>query len=167
MFRRERKYANIIVGGIVVLLAAVSGYFLWLEVGVREQSVGQNDFYEAVNAERERLIEEQKNDTQGGNTPEETWNMFIAALESGDVAEASGYFVVGKQEEMRKQFEAGMENGAVDAFLNEDVSRITGSEYYESGKTFEFYTDEINNGPGFVYVLVLNEYTDVWKIESL
>src|SRR3989338_7906085 len=40
-------------------------------------------------------------DTYGGDTPEETLELFIAALKAGDIDLAAKYFVLDKQEEWR------------------------------------------------------------------
>ena len=51
---------------------------------------------EQTEAERERRMEE---DTAGGNTPQETLDLYIEAVEVGDYELASKYFVIEKQEE--------------------------------------------------------------------
>ncbi len=117
------------------------------------------------------LVEHQDNlistDTYGGTTPQETWDMFITALEAGDTDLASKYFVVWKQDEWKDNFKIGKENGVLESFLNDDLMLIIGSNMYPDGKRFEYYTDSINGGANFVYTLVLNESTNIWKIESI
>ena len=108
-----------------------------------------------------------KADKYGGETPEETWTMFIDALEAGDTDLAAKYFVLEKQDEMLSNFELGKKSGALKSFLENDTTLISGNTMYESKDRFEFYTDDIDGGPGFVYMLVLNKETNLWKIESL
>lgn len=50
----------------------------------------------------EALQKPYKNDKYGGKTPEETFDLFIAALKKEDVDLASKYFVIPKQESWRK-----------------------------------------------------------------
>ena len=106
-------------------------------------------------------------DFDGGATPQETWNLFVAALEEGDTDRASKYFVVERQDEMRKNFDIGLQSGAVKSFLEEDITLIEGETMYPDNKRFEYYTGSIDGGPGFVYILVKNPITGVWKIEDL
>jgi len=44
-----------------------------------------------------------KADTYGGKTPEETMDLFIAALENGDIELASKYFVLEKQDQWKER----------------------------------------------------------------
>ena len=122
-------------------------------------------------AEQERLAQEMneayKQDFDGGETPQETWRLFVTALEAGDTDLASKYFIIEKQQEMRDNFILGLESGAMKSFLNEDIPLIIGGDMYPNEKMFEFYTDDIDGGPGFVFILVLNPYTNIWKIKDL
>ena len=105
-------------------------------------------------------------DTYGGKTPQETWDMFIQALEAGDTDLAAKYFIVEKQEEERESWKKAKERGFIQLFLN-DFRLIKGYRMYDNGMMFEFYTDDIDGGPGFVYTLVLNKQTNIWKIYDL
>ena len=61
----------------------------------------------------EKLIEEYKNDPYGGDTPEETLQLFIDALKKGDVELASKYYIWDKQEERKSDFIRIKEKGAL------------------------------------------------------
>ena len=122
----------------------------------------QSDLYQqALND----WVEKQKKDTYGGNTPQETWNMFIDALEKGDVELASKYFVVGKQDAWIANLKNIKKNNQLD-FMISDLSenyKLTG---YTKANDFRY----VKKDDGIVIaevVLVLNEYTNKWKIESL
>lgn len=107
-------------------------------------------------------------DTVGGTTPEETWGLFIEALKAGNTDLAAQYFIPEYQDKWRENFAMGKENGALDSFLNEDVTKIVSSGYYDDNPDwFEFATSEINNGPGMVFTLVRNPLTNIWKIYDL
>jgi len=105
-------------------------------------------------------------DFDGGKTPQETWGMFVQALKDGDTDKASKYYVVEKQSQERKDWAIAKELGNIEIFLN-DFNLIKGGTMYPDGERFEFYTGSIDNGPGFVYMLVKNPVTGVWKIEDL
>src|SRR3990167_283218 len=53
--------------------------------------------YQDLLAQKERYMA----DTYGGDTPEETLELFISALKTGDIDLASKYFVLDKQDEWR------------------------------------------------------------------
>jgi len=110
-------------------------------------------------------------DTYGGATPQETWQMFIKALEAGDTDLAAKYFIVEKQEEMSEVFEAGSKNGGITVFLN-DVKRIESGQYYkDSTDRFLFFvigTDGKWDGVvELTYDLVRNKQSNIWKIYDL
>ncbi|PCI30550.1 hypothetical protein COB52_01465 [Candidatus Kaiserbacteria bacterium] len=106
-------------------------------------------------------------DTKGGKTPKETWDLFVSALERGDTDEAASYFIPEKREEMKDNFKIGRTSGAVESFLNEDIKLIKGGTMYPDGDRFEYYTGSIDGGPGYVYMLIKNPITGIWKIEDL
>ncbi len=104
-------------------------------------------------------------DTKGGKTPKETWDLFVSALERGDTDEAAGFYVPEEQERLRKEWGDIKDRGSLEIYLN-DFKLITGGSMYSEGNRFEYYTDDIDGGPGFVYVLVKNPITDVWKLKD-
>ena len=75
-----------LVFGVVI---GARAYKLWKEVDDAEK-------FEAKMLELKRM---QELDTFGGATPYETLNLYISAIEKGDFALASKYFVIEKQEE--------------------------------------------------------------------
>jgi len=58
-------------------------------------------------------------DTYGGDTPEETYDLFIDALKDGDVELASKYFEIDGREEWQKTIETYKESGNLDNLINE------------------------------------------------
>ena len=108
-------------------------------------------------------------DTYGGKTPQETLDLFVAALEKGDIELASKYFFLkenGERDEKWKEalIKTKAERGfdaTIDLFkrAKPDVSLWEGDFRFkifgESGETEAM----IN--------LELNKYSNVWKIESL
>ncbi len=128
----------------------------------------QSDLYQK---ELSSWVEKQKQDTYGGDTPQETWDMFVSALKKGDVDLASKYFVVEKQDEIRSDFSIAKDKGFIPTFLD-DFSKIEGGTYYKNNNTrYQFYSigteGKWNGVVEFTYDLVLNKYNNKWKIESL
>jgi len=129
-----------------------------------------------------------KTDTYGGKTPEETFNMFLTALKSGDVDLASKYFEPDEQAEKLKDFQLSKESGS----LNQDIDYIENSwnkkqlikkedaeamyEYKVKFSKKEPVYDVKGNiidyvMPGEEYsnniIFYLNLYTKVWKISQI
>ena len=67
----------------------------------------------------EKLNEPYYNDTYGGKTPEETYDMFIDALKKGDVELASKYFVVESQDNWLTTLNKYKQGNYLDNFLEE------------------------------------------------
>lgn len=113
----------------------------------------------------EDLEKQYANDTYGGSTPEETLEMFIAALEAGDIELASKYFLVDEREEIILDLEKVRNDG----ILLDVIVRIRSLSLNLSNKdNFSAYfiqTDE-NNVVEFEIVLKKNQ-NDVWKITEI
>jgi len=113
----------------------------------------------------EALKEAYAEDKYGGDTPEETLQLFIDALKAGDVELASKYFVVEKQKEIAGELTIGKENNNLDflvGFLEEPKTiseRVSSNEH-------EFTVTE-NNKAIMSFNLVLNQETGRWKMYEL
>ncbi|MCK5021671.1 MAG: hypothetical protein KAR54_00275 [Candidatus Pacebacteria bacterium] len=126
---------------------------------VNFQSVDEyNEYYDA-------LIMAYKKDNFGGDTPEETINGLVEALKLGDVELASKYFVVEKQKRVAEELAIGKENGVLGLLIGDLTKENEGFEMLEN--EYRFRTFDENNIAEFSFDLILNEYTNKWKIESL
>lgn len=151
-----------LIGGLLILLVLIIWGVVW----------GPQTFsfywYEYLNrkhlAEFEAAEEMYRTDTNGGETPEETLDLFVSALEAGDAGLAASYFVPEKRGEMEKQFKAGFESGGVELLLG-DLKKIEKGTSV-NGDRHEFVVLE-NNQVLFSYSLVKNTYSQKWLIESL
>lgn len=132
-----------------------------------------------------------RNDTYGGKTPEETFDMFLDALEKGDLELASKYFIVRKQDEYKKRLEKMRSDGTLEKQIQEwkrarnEWERVTGEGYdfwdthavmrykYRQEKEFksiDAFGNEFVVEPGEYtaeIIFDLNELTKVWKITLL
>ena len=169
--RRKAEWMGV---WLVVVLGIFAGTFLYWDEYVREKEfVVYEHFEDFLNEERpdeeeieqyvEDLQEAYRNDTYGGETPQETFELFKEALKAGDTDLAAKYFLVEKQERMRKEFEVGLSNGSMTTFISFlDKAEDGGG----SGDSYEFAVTE----DAFVtmsFNLVKNPYSGVWKMESL
>lgn len=160
--KRKLKIIGIVFGALVVVYFALLTP-QWISI------------YKSWKAERnyikweESVKEQYRNDIYGGDTPEETWDMFLSALKKRDFDLASKYFVFDKQE---KQFEKlGLANeDDLLVWLSElqtlrksrgkDISQDK-EYYYYTAETEEFGT--ISSSVVFFF----NPYSKVWKILGL
>ena len=95
--------SNKIFWGIGIFCVAI---FLFLVgFGYYQQWKGEKQVEKLANAlkqMKEEIYNKKAADTIGGKTPQETLDLFIAAVEKGDYELASKYFVIEKQEQWKE-----------------------------------------------------------------
>lgn len=108
-----------------------------------------------------------KEDIYGGKTPEETWQMFLSALEKGDIELASKYYDVEHQGEAKKWLEELKEKGELAQTIEEmrglrksKRSSLKGQKRY----FYNYYDKEFQQELSAPVIFYLNPYTKVWKI---
>ncbi len=107
-----------------------------------------------------------REDTYGGDTPEQTLQMFIDALKKGDTDLASRYFEIEKQDKWRGDLKVGKENGSLNLLLGILEKPKIGKEIFEGNYLYSISSK--NDGVAdFSISLVKNKITNKWKIESL
>lgn len=191
---KTKKIILWIVGIIVAVLA-----FLWFlgTYGYQIQNYyiqkSQEKYLAQVEENRARLLEAQKNDTFGGKTPEETLDLYIAALKAGDIELASKYYVVSVETgdsriKEKERFEKILgKDGNLDVIIknvekikNLGIKNIWSSDYVSFVYKYLIeeemsYTSIISKEEIITIVpkgtemergeaLKLNPYTKVWKI---
>lgn len=179
-----------VIAVLVVIFLAISVWGLYLP---------QTDFYFAkikqekedkIFAEKEKeFIEMLKNDTFGGKTPEETFDMFLMALKAEDIEKASKYYVNWDQQKALKNLkkeitEEGNLNKIIVYFTNvrEKGKKVCSELKSLGGCTFEYKyittsdekvsvkgRDEIIFIPkGSKEIMMtsfeLNKFANIWKI---
>lgn len=157
-------------GGGVVL---VVGVLVWY-ISATEEPFVPRDFNEVVAELKDpkkiqeysdRLVEAYKKDTDGGDTPEETLNLFIAALKAGDTDKAAKYFLLEKQGQMTEELKISKQNNVLPLLIGDlekekKVIQISEAQY-------RFRTYDEKGVAEFSFDLIINPYTQKWKIESL
>ena len=168
--------------GVVVVLVLVGLYFQnnggELEIKFDENGdlvypdkrLGENlsNYQERVVAYQDKYVkyleEFNKQDIYGGNTPEETLELYIKALEARDFELASKYFVLRDQE---KEFGELKELTSDELLGYLSVLKLEiKSTYFE---IFDEYELGVYDEEGYLIIarLVKNKETDIWKLESL
>lgn len=115
----------------------------------------------------EKQMEAEKNDFYGGDTPEETVDMFIEALKNGDGYAANKYFILNEQEKWNKSFEQSTKEN-IDNWVTEleNAKKRWRKEQLSDIKfVFKYNTgvgdEEITN---FIYLR--KNINNKWKIEG-
>ncbi|MBU4348466.1 hypothetical protein KJ671_03155 [Patescibacteria group bacterium] len=160
-----KSYIKHILTLLVMIIVVGGGYWSW------------NNYLSPlakINAEEKQRIEAYdkyldifRNDTYGGQTPQETLDLFVEALEKGDMELASKYFMQdddGSVDEWRKGLLA-MNNeqisGAINlirkgrlVLVNNIGDKIVAFELYDTNDELGAYIELANSGK-------------LWKIRSL
>lgn len=168
----------------VVFLILVAGGVLWFVLNGMPYINNLRANWEAkrLQAQWEKPYRE---DTYGGKTPEETYDMFLEALREGNTTLASKYFVIEKQDDWKKTLEEYGNNNLLVSFVSElEETRKVWKKTKESNETmvsFEYQTliekgskatidgQEVEIPAGnYTNESVFTKYpSGVWKIEGL
>lgn len=157
------KKKNLIV--VLALLLVIVGLVFVLIWPVRD-NWRQQYLYHKILGEFSALENAYKNDTYGGRTPEETLEIFIVALQKGDVDLASKYFVLEKRQKIKSDMMIAKEKGNINLLLN-DLKKEMKKSCSDFSEECQFVTFDNNNVAEFSYSLRKNEYNNKWLIESL
>jgi hypothetical protein len=184
MLKGFSKYIGIIVIAILVLYigyAVGMGAKLYLEKWKMAKKV------ELFN---NTIIDMFKNDTYGGKTPEETYNLFVAALKKQDVDLAVKYFILDPERRARykEDFNNKKQKGTLDKYANgfpkwEEFTQVkdqkndweSQAEVWNSttiDKPMMVYDDvlkmetEIPAGKYLQHDIIFTKNIDIWKISS-
>jgi len=154
-------FALMLVG--IIGIPMVAQYMEKQEEKAREESAA--NYMQLVTDLQERL----KNDKDGGTTPEETLEMFTAALEKGDIDQASKYFVFEpkeRREELIGLLEKIQKEGKFEALLEylgkATLAKDSDTSYGYAGFSY------LKNGRAEIFVeITKSKYSTVWKIYGL
>ena len=111
----------------------------------------------------EDLQAQYESDTYGGATPEETLQLFIAALEAGDIELASKYFLPDERGEWRTFLNLAIEEKRVER-IRKEIGELKLSRK-DTEEAFFTLTDE--GGVVDVIVILKKNQNGVWKITDL
>jgi len=94
----KKKYFYLLIILMAILLV---GFFV---IFIINQNNLERKNYSLLNQVLKEQENEYKNDIYGGETPQETLNLLISALEKGNGELASQYYVLEKQEKMKEYY---------------------------------------------------------------
>jgi len=179
----KKKYAIILA---VIVILAGAGWWAWnyFDLGTSWEIAKFNvNSGKAIKA----LEDYFKNDSYGGQTPQETYALYQEALKRGDLDTASLYFFWERQVEQKQKLEDLQAKGELEKYIA-DLPKwgdLKEEEYWDKdGKKYSYkfvqkederYFDELLNKwdtfPAGEYkgeiILQFNKAANIWKIYSL
>lgn len=150
---------------IVFVLAILAAFVIW---GMLNAGPWLKKFedWRAARALQSQLEKLYRNDKYGGKTPEETFDMFIAALEKGDVELASKYFVIEKQESWKQSLAALKEQLPVYNEMLAEMKFARNNAHQETEGDFAWFSYTMS-GEKLGEQLVFERIFSRWKIKVL
>ncbi len=150
---------------VVFILAILAAFVIWGMLGAGPWLKKLQDWREA-RALQSKLEELYRNDKYGGKTPEETFDMFIAALEKGDIELASKYFVIEKQESWKQSLIAIKSQPAIYNEMLAEMKFARANSRKDTGTNSVWFSYTIP-GERIGEQLVFEKIFNRWKINVL
>ena len=153
----NKRSTKLILGFVGILILALGAWYasFYFSPEMREHRAAK----EYIENQKEKY----RNDTYGSTTPEGTLELFVQALEEGDMELASKYFVIDRQSAKEKELrrlkkEYGLERVSKDA-QNLELSKKTENE--------AFYVITNEEDQVQVQVVLRKNSKGQWKISEL
>lgn len=154
-----------VIASSLVVIGLVSGYVLGVYgyvkiIGPYLSEIKYKKFLEDY-------LKPYKEDFTGGNTPEETIDLFIAALKKGDYGLASRYFVVEEQEVWRKKLQ-GLTKEQLDNWIGkiEENKKIWRKEQQGENQFVIKYNTGEGESEKTHFIVLEKNVNNKWKIGS-
>lgn len=174
----QRSWFRYAVALFLIFIVAIMVLVMLDRLSPQKQNNADSSVANQQATERVQELEQAlKNDTVGGKTPEETIQLFLAALRAGDTNLAAQYFAIDTNERSvyyltRQQWIDALNYKQQQGEIAPIITFLENAKYNEQAssqilKTTVFTTF---NSKGLVdhgIELQLNKYSNVWKIESL
>ena len=171
---QQKNFFRFFVPFVLILVAVAGVYLFWNEnFSDFAKAKKEQTAYEA--AER-RYVETMTADTYGGKTPQETLDLFVAALKKGDLDLASKYFILETHENDQNYltwnaFRIILGEAQKDGRLERLLAFISNAEpdlISRSGEDdFKFFVRDLSGKLQNYINMRFNKYSMVWKVESL
>ncbi|MDD4931783.1 MAG: hypothetical protein PHG66_06605 [Candidatus Colwellbacteria bacterium] len=111
----------------------------------------------------------QRDDTYGGKTPEETMQLFIAALEKEDLELAAKYFLLAEPGVPDPKWIEQLKKAKDEKRLNDSINLLREAKF--TGESMPGYAgfDILGSDGSVIYGidLVKNTYSSLWKISNM
>ncbi|KKU14648.1 hypothetical protein A3D55_02090 [Candidatus Jorgensenbacteria bacterium RIFCSPHIGHO2_02_FULL_45_20] len=173
--KRVFKFVLIAAGAVILMFAVAVVWEAFFSARAVSERESKKNYEIAMNGLKE-FEDKMRADTYGGKTPQETLDMFITVLETGDVELASKYFSFDtgglnafSREKWTQALIEKQQKGEITKIIlflknAKQIGYIKSYSWYKKG--FNFETKDENNQTINV-TLVFNHLSGVWKIESM
>jgi hypothetical protein len=184
MFKQKKIFKILVFGvlGVVVLYVLLFAVYFFGYRYYASWKIGRD--YQKF---EQGILDYFRSDTYGGKTPQETYQMFISALQKGDLDSASQYFYWEKQAEEKERLEKLKAEGKLEEYI-ESLPKwedLTEEEYWDKdGRRYSYKyiqkEDEVFYDPLLKKERIisageyqswidfqLNKQAQIWKIYSL
>ena len=168
---QRSKFWKFAVWFVVIVVAA--GIVLWVvdyfSPGARSARETQRNYelYQQSISEMEAAL---RADTYGGATPQETLDLFVDALRSGDVELASKYFALedgASDPKWLDSLQKAKDDGRLDQIMNLLLRAVPMTDQELDGRTFWFAVYTANDEVEQLIEMIFNSYSEIWKIQGL
>ena len=137
---KKNSYWKFVGAFLALIILALGGLLGWSYYKFKSGEKAVENLADALKKWNDELYQKQLADTYGGKTPQETLEMYIAAVEAGDYELASKYFVIEKREGWRVELDEIKNSGKVDVFIAPlKQANFSSGEYTADGKSFSIY----------------------------
>ena len=170
----RRAWWKYVIGVSLIVVFVVGGYVAWYQYFSSEAKYRREVEKSALAlpAKLEAYKKAREADTYGGKTPEETLQMFIEALENRDLELASKYFAIDndsveRDSEHLENLKKAEKEGRVPLIINA-VSKAKYDPELKGASDNSVWFVVLEEGEPIADInLEFNQYSGVWKIESL
>lgn len=168
----SKSYLGHIAGFLGLIVLVGGSYFVWdgyfSESAKYSRQVEEN--MKKYNEWEANYTKAMTEDVYGGKTPQETLNMFIDALKKEDVDLASKYFMLNSVGQIDQEWVDGLKKSKDEGKLQETASLLFKLRPDNKSSSIDTAWFNILNSEGiadYSAILKLNEFSKIWKIESL
>ena len=161
------KPAVILSACVIFIMVSFTVWTKYLSPDARKSRADEQKIAEFIN-NIELAEKRQREDTFGGETPEETLQLFISALEADDLELASKYFELNEQGERDEEILESIKQSKSSGELPKIIDLLKTAK--SAGGWGQYFGFEVldNNGELIQDIgLSKNEYSGLWKIENM
>ena len=151
---------------LIVISILVGAVLIWWVGYAALSGWKSSQWQKKTDAFQSAMEQPYKEDTYGGKTPEDTWAMYVSALEKKDFDLAVKYHALSSQPDEKKYFDQVIQKGDMDKWIAElkTLEKDTEQADNERPRYWYKFLDETNEEVSGQVLFYQNPYTKVWKI---
>ena len=172
----QRSWFRYCVALFLIFIVAIFALIVLNKISPEKQNP-DNSIADQQALERVRELEQAlKNDTVGGKTPEQTMQLFLEALKAGNMNLAAQYFAIDTNEKSvyyltRQQWLDALnykqQKGEIGNIIATIEKMVPSKDPNLTDNTYAYVLLNSNGLAEYSLFLKFNEYSKIWKIESL